>query len=264
MRPSPAPPMSRQLSESFTTDDRELRATSTPAFPQDSLRKVNPPTPSSSLAVSLPPPPDDITTSPNNSNPSIAPTSPCPFPAASIPTRTVSHAGNIYAYSIFQLSDDLSLRTKQLDALSALEMIFSYERLIKHEFEWDTKYEEWLPRFARFWSPPGNKKLTIEDVWRENKFGIEGHFSVQELNARWDARWRRNLKPIKTEYSRRNKVILLLEKLCAKPNWNTEIAFRFLHEKFPAQAISARTLADFLIPQEKVMNNILEAASSYP
>ncbi|KAF9551887.1 hypothetical protein CPC08DRAFT_823121 [Agrocybe pediades] len=132
---------------------------------------------------------------------------------------------------------------------------------ILHEFEW--KDNDWLPEFEGFWTPGPNQPATIEDVWNENRVGMGGRLSVQELTTTWDARWKRNIGKLKTEASRRTKIVNLIEHLTKKPNWNLKLALRFLYEKYPKETKSSRAFADFL-QKKGVFSDILTAASSYP
>ena len=91
--------------------------------------------------------------------------------------------------------------------------------------------DEWLPHYA-YWKPPQkNKSISIEDVWNEWMFGLDGRLSVRELVAGWDAWWRRNNAAAKSEATRRKKIITLIETLSAKPNWSNNLALRFLKDR---------------------------------
>ena len=68
----------------------------------------------------------------------------------------------------------------------------------------------------------------ITDIWTEWSSGLNGFLAVRDLEETWGARWRRNNAGLKTEMGRRKKVIQLVEKLAAKPNWNTALALRFI------------------------------------
>jgi hypothetical protein len=194
---------------------------------------------------------------------------PEPIPPSQIPEPYVSPSGNIYPPTTFAiLLDDLHLREIQQASIQRLENLFTYERIAKHVFEWETKHEDWLPRFESFWRPKG-RDLTVEDIWREDRFGIEGTFSIQELTARWGARWKRNEPRLKTEAGRRKKIIQLVEELGGKVNWTTDLALRFLHEKYPIDSKStvahlrtARSFMEYL--NKKTKEAILEASNSYP
>lgn len=182
----------------------------------------------------------------------------------------VSPAGNIYPSAVFPFSsiENLDLRSAQESALQKLEDLFTYERIMKHTFEWEGKHTDWLPKFEAFWRPK-NRDLTIDDIWKEDRFGFDGRFSVQELTARWGARWKRNEPRLKTEAGRRNKVITLIEELGSKTNWTTDLALRFLHEHYPINSKSevshlrtARSFMDYL--NKKTKEVILETSRSYP
>jgi hypothetical protein len=186
-------------------------------------------------------------------------TIPDPLPIA--PSATVSLRGNIYNYATFPLSTEPDTRTRQLEVIAKLEDLFTYECIARHQFEWEEKQKDWLPEFNHFWSPVTGT-LTIEDIWRENRFGIDGMFSIQEMTSRWGARWKRNTQALKTEASRRNKVIKLIEVLSSKPNWNTDLAFRFLNDQSPLQTKSARAFSDYL--NKTTTAEIIKTSALYP
>jgi hypothetical protein len=189
-----------------------------------------------------------------------------PFPSAE---PCVSLSGNIYPPATFDsLTNEPKLRELQQTAIQKLEDLFTYERVAKHQFDWESKHEDWLPRFESFWRPKG-RDLTVEDIWREDRFGIEGTFSIQELTARWGARWKRNEPRLKTEAGRRKKIIQLVEDLSGKVNWTNDLALRFLQEKYPidpkstvAHLRTARSFMEYL--NKKTKDAILEASKVYP
>lgn len=158
------------------------------------------------------------------------------FPAPILSSNsTVSPNG--YPASTFKLSTISFDRSKQLNAITVLETKFSVDRLCHHHFEWSrssskSKEDEWLPVYV-YWMPKGQGSPSIEEIWTEWSFGMGGCLSVRELSAEWEARWRRNNGQMKTEASRRKKIIDLIETLSKKTNWNYTIALRFLKDNYP-------------------------------
>jgi hypothetical protein len=131
-------------------------------------------------------------------------------------------------------------------------------RLRKHQ--WDFVDNEYLPHY-------NYRPLTqIVDVWTEWTTGIDGCLSVRELDEGWGARWRRNIGAKKTEYGRRKKIIDLVGWLVTnKPRWDTDLALRFLTEKFQPQFKSARSFSDFLTKDNGLgLSSVHNAATSYP
>jgi len=154
-----------------------------------------------------------------------------------IPESTLvfnSRGGFSYPHSTFVLSQDTIERNQQLDAISALEKRFAPSQLANHAFEWTqtSKRSEWLPRYSYYLYGTA-RSPTIEDIWTEYQFGIDGCLSVQQLQAGWEARWRRNNGSLKTESTRRGRVTKLIQLLAGKPNWTTDLALRFLSSQFP-------------------------------
>jgi hypothetical protein len=188
----------------------------------------------------------------------------------------VSPAGNLYPSTTFPLSNDLSEQPKQLAAITELESKYSTERMCRHQFEWvrsssESQVDEWLPVYS-YWRPPNkNSSPSIEEIWKEWAFGMDGHLSVRELTAGWSARWRRNNPAAKTEATRRKKVIMLIEKLSEKPNWSNELALRFLKDRYPIPTLSTshlRNTRTFIEHLQKrggnAMEEILADSNSYP
>src|ERR1700678_1026491 len=184
------------------------------------------------------------------------------------PEQTISLSGNIYPFTTFPISSDPSFIEGQHNSIIELKSIFSYEKLLKHQFEWIQESSEWLPKFDSYFKPT-KRELTIYDIWKENRFGINGQFSIQELTAQWGPRWRRNVGSLKTEAGRQNKVINLIEALSKKRNWTAELALQFLGDQYPIQKNSklkhlktARSFMDYL--NQRTSQEILEASITYP
>ncbi|KAL4257052.1 hypothetical protein AB1N83_013838 [Pleurotus pulmonarius] len=153
-------------------------------------------------------------------------------PSQSIPHTAITHCGTIYPHSVFPLSQDIHEREQQLSAIDTLESKFPPDRLKRHAFEWKVSNNEWLP-YYQWWKPNPGTYPSIEQIWTEHELGMDGQLSIRELGMGWDARWKRNKQNIKSEYSRRMKIVNLVRDLAAKPNWNNTIALRFLTAKYP-------------------------------
>jgi len=172
----------------------------------------------------------------------------------------------------FSLSNDQPLvRQRQLEVLAQMEVKFGPERLRHHLFEWKMygsrkMSDEWLPIYYY----PSLSDLSVEDVWTEHVFGLNGCLSVTQLNANWAARWRRNDTVAKTEAARRKKLITLIERLAQKPNWNSELALRFLKVEYviPTASIphlrSTRAFVDHLQKDKgRFFSEVIEHANNY-
>jgi hypothetical protein len=184
----------------------------------------------------------------------------------------VSLTGNIYPSTTFPLSDDSFEQSKQLAAIADLETKYSVERISRHQFEWsrsasESHEDEWLPIYL-YWRPNKNSSPSVEEIWKEWSFGMDGCLSVSELSAGWGARWRRNNSAAKTEATRRKKIITLIETLAKKPNWNCELALRFLKDRYPiptrtvSHLKTTRAFIDYL--QKHGMEEVLSNSNSYP
>ena len=147
-----------------------------------------------------------------------------------------------YSSTTFPLSPIHDIKQEQLTAIKVLEEKFTAERLRNHRFMWITRksvdgvVNEWLPQFEKFWKPKGNRSVTIEEIWKEYQFGMDGHLSISQLNLGWNARWKRDIQGIKTEYSRRMKIVNLIQGLAdpkAKLLRHANAALHFLIQTYP-------------------------------
>ena len=143
---------------------------------------------------------------------------------------------------------------------TALTKRYGRARLDAHQWEW--RDGDWLPHYR--YRPVS----TITELWTEHAEGLGGHLSTRELGERWGAKWRRNEGSLKTEGGRRAKVVVLIQELTAKPNWNVPLALRFIKEKYesnPAYLGRVRAFYDYLQKDRGAgYRAILEAASHYP
>jgi hypothetical protein len=176
-----------------------------------------------------------------------------------------------YPHTTFPLASEPTTRQKQLDAITSLEKKFNPERLRQHTFEWRVSTskrlsDEWLPVYHY----PSSSEISIEDVWNEHMFGLDGHLSTSHLTAEWGARWRRNDPAAKTEAARRKKLILLIDTLSKKPNWNSERALRYLKAEYPIPTPSTphlKTTRAFMEALQKgkgeFFQTVVEQANQY-
>ncbi|KAH9178186.1 hypothetical protein EDB89DRAFT_1151070 [Lactarius sanguifluus] len=132
-------------------------------------------------------------------------------------------------------------------------LIVKYGEARVHKHEWDWVQGNFLPIYIY----QSVNRLT--DYWTEWMRGIGGHLSTRELTEAWGAKWRRNNGTLKTECSRRKKVIDLVTALSAKPNWDVCLALRFL-EKYEA-LYSPRKFCDWLNAEN--MQAVLVSAATY-
>lgn len=195
-------------------------------------------------------------------------------PASKSAALIVSLSGTAYPALVFPLSSNLDERNKQLIVIAQLETKFSSDRLAKHQFEWirsstESQGDEWRPIYF-YWKPvEKNASPTIEEIWTEYVYGMNGHLSVRELNTGWNARWRSS-GAARTETSRRKKIITLIETLSAKSNWNDNLALRFLKVQYPIPTHTIphlKTTRAFIDRLQKadgrLMRDILADADTY-
>lgn len=131
------------------------------------------------------------------------------------------------------------------------------ERLRKHTWTWIPETECWLPFYEY------KHAVKITDIWVEYADGLDGHLSVRELNEGWGAKWKGNVKALKSEATRRNKIVDLVQRLAKKPNWSIQLALRFLGERY--KHLTPRAFADRLAwNKNEGFMDILKASESYP
>jgi len=182
----------------------------------------------------------------------------------------VSGNGNIYSSSMFPLDPDLDIQAAQMKAISELEAQFPVERLKMHTFEWNSKQNEWLPIFEEFWKPGGGSPTSIAQIWEEYTTGMGNprSFSIEELTNHWGGRWKRNVQKIKTESSKRKRVVELIQTLSAQTNWTASTALKFLDERYPIPSSSPPFLKNpsaFIayLQKKPSLQEIMLSASSY-
>ncbi|KAF8066900.1 hypothetical protein FPV67DRAFT_1768709 [Lyophyllum atratum] len=85
------------------------------------------------------------------------------------------------------------LEPKEAVAWRRLIVRYTEECLLKHKWKWIPESECWLPVYEY----ATVKKVT--DIWAEHVEGLNGHLSVRELNEGWGAKWKGNIKALKSE-----------------------------------------------------------------
>lgn len=186
----------------------------------------------------------------------------------------VSLSGKVYPSLTFPLSLNSDERNRQHAVIAQLESKYSSDRLAKHQFDWirsssESQGDEWRPIYF-YWKPvEKNASPTVEEIWTEYVYGMNGHLSVRELNAGWNARWRSS-GAARTETSRRKKIVTLIETLSAKSNWNDNLALRFLKAQYPIPTHTIphlKTTRAFIDRLQKadgqLMREILVTADNY-
>ncbi|KAK7056117.1 hypothetical protein R3P38DRAFT_1377096 [Favolaschia claudopus] len=127
----------------------------------------------------------------------------------------------------------------QISAWNVLALKYSDQRLRRHQWDWVEKTSSFLPRYTF------PRVLKITDIWTEWIEGIGGFLSVRDMNDTWAARWRTGTQTLKNEYGRRKKVIDLINRLAEKPNWNIELALRFIREVYEQDTKTFPTVRSF-------------------
>ncbi|KAJ7720340.1 hypothetical protein B0H16DRAFT_1793545 [Mycena metata] len=131
---------------------------------------------------------------------------------------------------------------------------YGEERFRKHCPVW--KNGDWIPQYKY-----ATNAKAIWDYWVEWKEGMNGFIAVEELTTVWGAKWRGNIGGLKSENTRRMKVVNLILELSKKSNWNTNLVRRFITEKY-ASHFAARAFVEYLKPANRAA--VIAAASTYP
>lgn len=103
---------------------------------------------------------------------------------------------------------------------------------------------------------------TVADLWTEWTAGLNGCMSLSLLVNRWSTKWRKGDNAKRTEFSRRKKVIDLIERLRNKHRWDVALALRFLQEKYGNQ--TASKFSKYLSSNGGQSDEVFAAAQSYP
>ena len=77
---------------------------------------------------------------------------------------------------------------------------------------------------------------SIDKIWQEYTVGIDGWLLLTLLNEVWGARWKRNINSVKVEYSRRQKVVKLINELSnrmSSSGWTADDILAHLRNHFP-------------------------------
>ncbi|KAJ3495160.1 hypothetical protein NMY22_g19973 [Coprinellus aureogranulatus] len=200
-------------------------------------------------------------------------TFPGPFqvPASNSTAQFVSGGGNVYSIDTFPISNIPDVRSLQMKYITKLEAIFPVEKLKHAEFEWVCKKKEWmfLPKFE-WWAPAKDVAPSIPDIWREWTIGIGHRFSIQELVQEWQALWKRDKNAIKSQWTRRYKLITLIEDLIKQnKGWSPDDAMEFLNTDYPLSPEnkdphfrSSRSFADWM-KGDKERDGVLNASISF-
>ncbi|TEB21578.1 hypothetical protein FA13DRAFT_1799711 [Coprinellus micaceus] len=149
----------------------------------------------------------------------------------------LSGNGNAYSIQTFPLSQNLSACGLQIAAITKLEEAFSPDRIRQVSFDW-YQYRaggewDWCPEWTGCWRPAPGKPPNLEEIWRENRYGIGRWLSVQAMQSRWDSRWRRKIEAEKVEGMRRGKVITLIERVSSQNGWSEDETVKYLTSEYP-------------------------------
>lgn len=160
---------------------------------------------------------------------SLTPTFLSPPALPSLPPASVEH--DVPKYQGQPMTSPQLLKWNELTAR------FGDIRVQKHQWEW--VHGEFIP----FYVYQPIEKFT--DYWVEWTEGVKGFLSTRELTEVWGAKWRRNNGGQRTECGRRKKVTDLISALSTRPNWDVNLALRFLSQKYH---FTPRKFSDWLTP----------------
>jgi len=192
----------------------------------------------------------------NISNPSVGPPTANISPTAPALSFGSSANSNFMssptAQSLTPKYQGQPMNAAQLAKWNALIVKYGEARVQKHQWEW-VKGD-----FVPYYIYPSVDQIT--DYWTEWADGIGGFLSTRELTEAWSAKWRRNNGGQRTECGRRKRVTDLITVLSNRPNWNTNIALRFLKDKYEG-LYTPRKFCDWLTAQNVQL--VLVAAASF-
>ncbi|KAJ6482254.1 hypothetical protein DFH09DRAFT_1292237 [Mycena vulgaris] len=118
---------------------------------------------------------------------------------------------------------------------------FPPSQLAAHKWTWTSG--NWIPVYEFPYI------ADITSVWMEWVDGVDGCIPVEMLTKTWPSRggqnWMRNLGKLKTESSRRMKIVKLVQDLAMRPRWSVDTALRFLAEKYEPR-YKVRAFAKYL------------------
>lgn len=215
-------------------------------------------------------PPEKNTEIPEQPSPSIVPSIPSPGAGLNMEASSHGHGDSqLLLHQHFGISSIEDERSRQVKSIEALEAKYGQECLFKHQFEWVAYSsglirEEFLPIYTY------RTGISVRSIWEEWVNGLDGQFSIQQLNDGWGSRWRRNVQGQKTEGSRRKHITDLITSLSQKPSWTTSLALRFLEDEYPIPGpnflASATAFSRYLqnkATRESALKSIMEKASNY-
>ena len=127
------------------------------------------------------------------------------------------------------------------------------DKLARHQWEW--LGGNWVPHYTY------QTVYTIMDVWTEWAEGLNGYISVRELTEIWGVKWRRNIAYLKTENTRRRKIVDLINTLSGKQGWNLNMTQKFLSEQYDSK-YTARTFSEYMKKEENKAA-VMELAATY-
>ncbi|PPQ75576.1 hypothetical protein CVT24_013264 [Panaeolus cyanescens] len=142
-----------------------------------------------------------------------------------LPSLVASGFGTLFSDQTFPVvHSNTDIYPQQVKAITDLEQKFG-EQLKKHTFEW--RNDEWVPQISGLWKPPTvvNGEPILETVWKKFKQGLDGRFSLDQLGEHWGTRWRTNNSTLKSELSRRAKIVKLVEMLADERSWSVKQVF---------------------------------------
>jgi len=111
-------------------------------------------------------------------------------------------------------------------------------QILKHE--WEYIHDMWVPKYEF------QSLRSLEDVWPEWACGLNGFLLVCVLQEKFcKPAWHRSVHSVLTEAGWHQKVVVLIERLAAKPQWNVSTALDFLIRSYGA-TYTLRSFAKFL------------------
>lgn len=240
--PSPATPTFAAASRSFAVSPFPAASPSPTAEP---FRAVSFP------AASPPAPPHNLTLFPTVYRP--PPTPPPPFFVPAMPdifARDGSLPSGLTPPPAAQ--DHLSIPQRNWVEICSQ---FPRDQLLQHRWIFNQSLGRWCPRYT--WPCPA----TLSELWAEYTCGVNGYLPVRAMEKYWCTAWRSDNK---TEWSRRKKVVELLDTVAKRRSCTMERVFEFFearYRKTPQRPLTPRQLYDTISRLKE--ETILLAADEY-
>lgn len=119
------------------------------------------------------------------------------------------------------------------------------DKYYKTQFKWDGT--ALIPQYCF-----AQNVKTVFEIVTEWRRGIDGSFSIEELNNTWSAAWRRNRDSVKTEYRRRKAIVDAVLSIQMENKKSEAVAIQMLEARFPEHTQNVSTMARKILKPIKI------------